>query len=127
MQQTNATWGLARVSNRQPGGSTYTYDDSAGEGTCAYVIDTGIWTDHIEFENRELAPNAVTSGLLQLTMLQGQHSSRISAGRTYLQMVMATVLMLQVRSDQKATAWPKRQNYSPSKYLIAVVLVRTQA
>ena len=50
--QTDATWGIARLSSQEPGGSTYTYDDSAGEGTCAYVVDTGIDTEHPEFEGR---------------------------------------------------------------------------
>ncbi|XWW96256.1 hypothetical protein V2A60_004229 [Cordyceps javanica] len=50
--QQNADWGLARLSSQKPGGSTYTYDDSAGAGTCAYIIDTGIYTNHTEFEGR---------------------------------------------------------------------------
>ncbi|KAI2778684.1 subtilisin-like protein [Daldinia loculata] len=50
--QENADWGLARLSSSEPGSTTYTYDDSAGEGTCAYVIDTGIEVDHEEFEGR---------------------------------------------------------------------------
>lgn len=44
--QDNADWGLARLSSQKPGGSTYTYDDSAGEGTCAFVVDTGVEADH---------------------------------------------------------------------------------
>lgn len=43
--QTGAPWGLARLSNKEPGSSTYTYDDAAGEGTCVYVLDTGIDTE----------------------------------------------------------------------------------
>ncbi|KAI2636602.1 peptidase S8/S53 domain-containing protein [Hypomontagnella submonticulosa] len=50
--QQNADWGLARLSNSEPGSTTYTYDDSAGTGTCAYVIDTGIDVTHEEFEGR---------------------------------------------------------------------------
>ncbi|ORY58386.1 subtilase [Pseudomassariella vexata] len=50
--QQNADWGLARLSSAKPGGTTYTYDESAGEGTCAYVVDTGIDTTHAEFEGR---------------------------------------------------------------------------
>ncbi|OTB02284.1 hypothetical protein M426DRAFT_24907 [Hypoxylon sp. CI-4A] len=50
--QSNADWGLARLSNADAGSTTYTYDDSAGEGTCAYIIDTGIEVDHEEFEGR---------------------------------------------------------------------------
>jgi subtilisin family serine protease len=37
---------------RQTGSTSYTYDTSAGEGTCVYVVDTGIATEHPEFEGR---------------------------------------------------------------------------
>ncbi|RYP32389.1 hypothetical protein DL767_005254 [Monosporascus sp. MG133] len=50
--QRNATWGLARLSSREPGAADYVYDDSAGEGTYAYVIDSGIYTAHPDFEGR---------------------------------------------------------------------------
>jgi subtilisin family serine protease len=50
--QENAPWGLARISSAEPGGTTYTFDDAAGEGTCAYVVDTGIDINHPEFEGR---------------------------------------------------------------------------
>jgi subtilisin family serine protease len=50
--QNNAPWGLARLSSNAPGSSTYTYDASAGEGTCAYIVDTGTDVDHPEFEGR---------------------------------------------------------------------------
>ena len=50
--QSSSTWGLGRISHQAKGISSYTYDDSAGAGTCAYVIDTGISTTHPEFEGR---------------------------------------------------------------------------
>ncbi|VUC37039.1 unnamed protein product [Clonostachys rosea] len=50
--QTGAPWGLARLSNKEPGSTTYTYDDAAGEGTCVYVLDTGIDTELSEFGGR---------------------------------------------------------------------------
>lgn len=46
VEQPGAPWGLARISHRQQGGDSYAYDDSAGEGTCAYVIDTGVDDSH---------------------------------------------------------------------------------
>ncbi|CAJ2500854.1 Uu.00g037070.m01.CDS01 [Anthostomella pinea] len=49
--QSDATWGISRISHRE-GTSGYTYDDSAGTGTCAYIVDTGIYTAHSEFEGR---------------------------------------------------------------------------
>ncbi|KAH7260968.1 peptidase S8/S53 domain-containing protein [Fusarium redolens] len=50
----NAPWGLARISNKLAGKdhTAYTYDKSAGEGTCTYVLDTGIEVEHPEFEGR---------------------------------------------------------------------------
>ncbi|KAH6881404.1 oryzin precursor [Alternaria rosae] len=52
VQQSNATWGLARISHAEPYQTNYLFDSSAGEGTCAYVIDTGIEIEHPEFGGR---------------------------------------------------------------------------
>nr|ADQ37968.1 alkaline serine protease [Pochonia chlamydosporia] len=46
VEQQGAPWGLGRISNRQKGSTTYRYDDSAGNGACVYVLDTGIETTH---------------------------------------------------------------------------------
>jgi hypothetical protein len=46
VSQTGAPYGLARLSNARPGSTTYSYDDTAGAGTCSYVIDTGIEATH---------------------------------------------------------------------------------
>ncbi|KAI8631373.1 alkaline serine protease P32 [Xylariaceae sp. FL1651] len=50
--QSKAQWGLGRISNRQPRSSVYRYDESAGAGTCTYVIDTGIMASHRDFNGR---------------------------------------------------------------------------
>lgn len=54
--QNNAPWGLARISHRESlnlgSFNKYLYDDNAGEGVDAYVIDTGININHNEFEKR---------------------------------------------------------------------------
>jgi subtilisin family serine protease len=49
-----APWGLGRISHTEKGSTTYAFDSSAGEGTCSYVIDTGILVTHSEFEGRTL-------------------------------------------------------------------------
>lgn len=47
------SYGLARISQKtNPDLSTYYYDESAGEGVTAYVIDTGINIKHKDFEGR---------------------------------------------------------------------------
>ncbi|KAF2116128.1 subtilisin-like serine protease-like protein PR1A [Lophiotrema nucula] len=52
LTESGAPWGLGRISNVAPGNTTYVYDSTAGEGTCSYIIDTGIFVDHPEFEGR---------------------------------------------------------------------------
>ncbi|KAG0340954.1 hypothetical protein BG000_010681 [Podila horticola] len=52
-QDSPPSWGLTRVSQRnldltQP----FNYNDAAGEGVTAYVVDTGVYVDHSEFEGR---------------------------------------------------------------------------
>jgi cerevisin len=51
-----APWGLARISHRAKltlGTFTkYVYEASGGGGVTAYIIDTGINVDHVEFEGR---------------------------------------------------------------------------
>lgn len=44
--QSDAPWGLGRISHTEPGSSEYVYDSSAGDGTCSYIIDTGLDTTH---------------------------------------------------------------------------------
>ena len=54
--QNGAPWGLARISHRESlnlgNFNKYLYDDNAGTGVDAYVIDTGININHKEFGGR---------------------------------------------------------------------------
>ncbi|KAK2589424.1 hypothetical protein QQS21_012899 [Conoideocrella luteorostrata] len=52
IKQTNAPWNLARISNRDLHHTDYTYQETAGAGTCVYVLSTGIEVDHPEFRGR---------------------------------------------------------------------------
>lgn len=55
-KQVGAPWGLSRISHREKLGlsnfNQYVYDDTAGKGVTAYVIDTGINISHEEFGGR---------------------------------------------------------------------------
>ncbi|KAJ6781064.1 hypothetical protein PWT90_09525 [Aphanocladium album] len=82
--QRNADWGLARLSSQTPGTSTYTYDDSAGAGTCAYIIDTGIYAQHPEFEGRAtFLKNFAGDGLNSDGNGHGTHVSGTIGSKTY--------------------------------------------
>ncbi|KAK7227554.1 hypothetical protein V2G26_015557 [Clonostachys chloroleuca] len=48
-------WNLARISHRARGATNYIYDDSAGSGTCVYIVGTGIETTHPQFGGRAFA------------------------------------------------------------------------
>ncbi|KAK4165538.1 cuticle-degrading protease [Cladorrhinum sp. PSN259] len=50
--QVDVPWGLARISHRTINQTSYIYDSSAGAGTCAYIIDTGIYVNHTQFGGR---------------------------------------------------------------------------
>ncbi|KAK3688704.1 peptidase S8/S53 domain-containing protein, partial [Podospora appendiculata] len=50
--QTGAPWNLARISSHTNGATSYRYDSTAGNGTCSYIIDTGIYLGHSEFGGR---------------------------------------------------------------------------
>ncbi|KAI5859626.1 subtilisin-like protein [Durotheca rogersii] len=80
--QTGATWGISRLSHRT-GTNGYVYDSSAGAGTCAYIIDTGIYTAHSEFEGRaEFLANYVDSSSTDGNG-HGTHVAGTIGSRTY--------------------------------------------
>ncbi|XP_014558239.1 hypothetical protein COCVIDRAFT_36444 [Bipolaris victoriae FI3] len=54
VSQANPPWGLASISSRTPGATSYVYDNSAGQGTFSYVIDTGVRITHQEFGGRAI-------------------------------------------------------------------------
>ncbi|RDA85360.1 putative subtilisin-like protease [Ophiocordyceps camponoti-leonardi (nom. inval.)] len=98
-QQPGAPWGLGRISHRQPGSTTYVYDDSAGAGTCAYVIDTGIDVSHPEFQGRATQVASFVPGQTTDGHGHGTHCAGTIGSRAYGVAKMTKLYGIKVLSD----------------------------
>jgi len=65
VSQAGAPWGLGRISHRTKGVSEYVYDTTGGEGTCAYIIDTGVTPGLAELEGRATMVKSYIAGATQ--------------------------------------------------------------
>ncbi|KAI1433488.1 protease [Xylaria sp. CBS 124048] len=82
--QVNAPPGLVRLSHAKAGGASYVFDDTAGTGITAYVVDTGILTTHVEFQGRaEMVFNAVNGSADTDENGHGSHVSGTIGGATF--------------------------------------------
>ncbi|KAF1809990.1 subtilisin-like protein [Eremomyces bilateralis CBS 781.70] len=84
--QVDAPWGLARISSRETGGTDYTYDSSGGEGTCTYIVDSGIQASHEDFGGRatllaDISPEPGSGGVD--TQGHGTHCAGTTGGTVY--------------------------------------------
>jgi oryzin len=103
--QRGAPWGLASISgNGSTSAQDYFYDDSAGEGTFAYVLDSGVFTSHTEFEGRaSLGFNAYPGTEHEDTVGHGTHVAGSIAGKTYGVAKKAEVISVKVFGDEDST------------------------
>ncbi|KAM0187049.1 hypothetical protein ACHAPI_011367 [Fusarium lateritium] len=97
--QQSPPWGLSAISNAKPPSSSasYTYDSTAGAGIFAYVLDSGIYLQHQEFQGRAIF-GADTSGVAS----EKRHGTLVAAiinGATYGVAKKATVVDVQVLGD----------------------------
>lgn len=84
----SAPWGLARISHRDGLSfgtfNKYLYAADGGEGVDAYTIDTGIYTDHVDFEGRAHWGKTIPAGDADEDGNgHGTHCSGTIAGKKY--------------------------------------------
>ncbi|KAH7008973.1 peptidase S8/S53 domain-containing protein [Ilyonectria destructans] len=81
--QEEPPWGLSAISHAKPPSSqsNYIYDSSAGEGTFSYVLDSGVFVEHLDYEGRAISYDA--TGGAETDYSHGTHVAGIIGGATY--------------------------------------------
>ncbi|KAF8646921.1 hypothetical protein AX16_007013 [Volvariella volvacea WC 439] len=106
--QTDAPWGLGRISqdakltDQDPYALTYTYtyDESAGEGVDIYVVDTGVYIEHEEFEGRATWGATFGAGYGNADGNgHGTHCAGTAAGKKFGVAKKASIIAVKVLSD----------------------------
>ncbi|KAK2596793.1 hypothetical protein QQS21_006122 [Conoideocrella luteorostrata] len=103
--QRNAPWNLARISHRRRHSTAYIYDERAGDGTCVYVLDSGIDLDHRDFEGR--ASHSVSFWPDSTSQSHGTRVAGIIGSIKYGVAKKTKLLSVQVLNDQGATTTSK--------------------
>ncbi|KAH7144136.1 peptidase S8/S53 domain-containing protein [Dactylonectria estremocensis] len=106
ISQKDATWGLASISHTTTGTSDYLYKrkQPTKNGLWAYVLDTGIYTQHSDFEGRAfLGYNAVKDSPNTDTHGHGTHCAGTIASKTFGVAKNANIMGVKVFSGDKST------------------------
>lgn len=106
--QTNAPWGIARLSQDGKLASqstssltfTYRYDSAAGSGVDIYVVDTGVFTSHSQFGGRARWGGTFGNYADADGNGHGTHVAGTAAGSQFGVAKAANIIAIKVLSDQ---------------------------
>ena len=103
--QSGAPWGLGSISHRKPNSTDYVYDPAGlGADHYAYIIDTGLDTEHVEFEGRgTLGYNAYPNSQFIDKIGHGTHVAGTIAGKTYGVAKKASIVSVRVFDTGSST------------------------
>ncbi|KAJ2926093.1 hypothetical protein H1R20_g11006, partial [Candolleomyces eurysporus] len=101
--QTNAPWGLQRITQAGALSSTntaglnynFTYDDSAGQGVDIYIVDTGVLVTHSQFGGRARWGTSFVGGTTD-GHGHGTHCAGTAAGSQFGVAKRANIIAVQV-------------------------------
>ena len=99
--EADAPWGLGSISHKTKNHTDYVYDASSGDGTYAYIIDTGLNTEHVEFEGRaSLGYNAYPDSDFVDKVGPGTHTAGTIGSRAYGVAKKAQLVSVRVFDDE---------------------------
>ncbi|KAK6209117.1 hypothetical protein LQW54_006571 [Pestalotiopsis sp. IQ-011] len=101
--ESSATWGLGTVSHQEPGHTDYIYDSSAGTGTYAYIVDTGLLTTHTEFGSRASYGYNAVGGSNVDSVGHGTHVAGTIGGTTYGVAKLTTLIAVKVFQGESSS------------------------
>lgn len=101
--QTPADWGLSRVSHHDLGSKkdrkTFEYNEGDGTGVTVFIVDTGVYIEHSDFEGRATFGTSIPNGSKTDQQGHGTFCSSLVGGKTYGVAKNASLVAVKVLGD----------------------------